>query len=84
MCDTDGFYLRTELIFTRRPEIWKKLKVDIFLKSEQMLKCGISKQLKQIRAHNQYFSEKLQRWYKTCHIVEQLWHAASGNFLNSW
>ena len=48
-----------------------------------MLKCGISQQLNQIRAHKQYFSEKLQRWYKTCHMVKQLLHAASGNFRNS-
>ena len=30
-----------------------------------MLKCGISQQLNQIRAHKQYFSEKLPRWYKS-------------------
>ena len=30
-----------------------------------MLKYGISQQLNQIRAHKQYFSEKLPRWYKS-------------------
>ena len=30
-----------------------------------MLKCGISQQLNQIRAHKQYFSEKLPSWYKS-------------------
>jgi hypothetical protein len=45
-----------------------------------MLNCGISQQLNKIRAHRQYFSEKQQRGYKTCHMVKQLLHAASGNF----
>ena len=79
MRNSNGFYLLTELIFTRRPEVCKKLKGDIFTKSSQMLNCGISQQLNKIRANRQYVSEKQQRGYKTCHMVKQLLHAASGN-----
>ena len=54
-----------------------------------MLKCGISQQLNQIRAHKQYFSEKLPRWYKSATwlkgmLQEVIFATADSGHKKSW